>query len=192
MLAERLILEEPTHPSAAQKLPLIVELAGQWERLHAEAEAAWSEAGRANEAAGEIIPPIQLPEGMTRGFPLNRDDLAQRDHADRQAGFVEPQSSPRVEAYDRWCKQYEAILGYYRIEELEKAADEIQRQANALADRIRTLRPSDAYSAARKFRVLRARFTDGEGGFDDVNPIHAFQDDLDFLASMANPIRDQR
>lgn len=186
--ATRLIVNEPPPTPSSS----IVVLADQWERLHVEAKAAWAVADRASNAAFEIIPMVHLPEGSEQGWNLHRDQLAQLDLIDRQRGRIDPKSSPRVEAYDLWRKQNDAIFGYFRSHELEKAADDIQKQANDIAEEIRAIRPTDAYSAARKFRVLRFTYEDGDGGFDDAAAIHAFQDDLDFLASTGNPVRSPR
>lgn len=65
---------------------------------------------------------------------------------------------------------------------LEAAFDRQAGRADDLADTIAGTPARTAAEAATKFRILLQRYGDGQGGFDQAEPIAAFLADLEELA----------
>lgn len=186
--AARLVIEEPaqqcaTSPAGAPSLSL-TQLAGQWEALNRDADEAWKRLQIAEEAATRIMPPIPEICQNDHGYLAGRETLAEVDAMDRRR-YGEHIGSPRVAAYDLYNAQFDAIQSSFGVPGLEQIADRAQAAANITADLVMTLRPTTLHEAALKYRVIRIRFEDGKGGFDQPEKLHEFQADLDYLASVA-------
>lgn len=69
------------------------------------------------------------------------------------------------------------------VDRLEAAFDSAAAAADGLAEIVAELKPQTAAEAAIKFKILLARYGDGDGGFDDAEPIFAFLTDLEELAA---------
>lgn len=70
----------------------------------------------------------------------------------------------------------------------EALAEVFDRQAGLaddLADAIAAMTVRTAAEAAAKFRILLQRYSDGQGGFDQAEPMFAFLADLEELARRA-------
>lgn len=65
---------------------------------------------------------------------------------------------------------------------LAEAFDRQAGKADDLADTIAAMTARTAAEAAAKFRILLQRYGDGQGGFDQAEPIVAFLADLEELA----------
>ena len=65
---------------------------------------------------------------------------------------------------------------------LAEAFDRQAGRADDLADTIAATPARNASEAAAKFRILLQRYGDGQGGFDQAEPIVAFLADLEELA----------
>jgi len=187
--AARIVIEEPTGqdlgPWAPSTTPSLAQLAHRWEALNRDAQEAWSRLEAASSAAERIVPPFPPNCVDHRGFLMDRPDLVRMDEAERREPRPSSAGSPRVAAYDLWNEQHDAIASSFGIPGLEEAADRAQVAANRLAEAIMTMRPASAAEAAIKFRIVRIRFENGQGGFDQPDKIHNFQADLDHLAEIA-------
>jgi hypothetical protein len=135
-------------------------------------------------AAHHPAVPDLIRDPRATGAWLSRRDLESADYEGRAFGQSRPSRRPRVEAYDRWIAQCEAVDGRFDVQRLEAALEQAAASSRAIGERIAALRPATSQEAAFKFRVLLALHRVGDGGLDDHVPIRAFLDDLEHVAGL--------
>ncbi len=140
----------------------------------------------ASDAAEALHPtPPQIIQDWQRpGKAYNRLRLAELDANAAQVTWPKPKGSPRVEAFDHWRAQIDAIDSSFGVPGLDDVMERAGVAEDRAAQRVAALRPATVQEAVVKYAVLLASWGDlknkeiisGEVFYD-------FLSDLEHLAS---------
>jgi hypothetical protein len=171
-------------PTEASPLQLA---AAEFIAIRAESDAQAARVMAAAEAADALYPdvPASIRNPQLPTLPLNRVQLQQMDKNAKSLTWPVPEGSPRIEAFEHWVAQKDAIDRSFGLPELDAAWERMKDAEDAVADRVVALKPSTVQEAAIKYGVLLAAFASRDRE-DITAPIVFFQFLAD-LEHLANP-----
>lgn len=170
--------------ASAARHPSITALAAEWQAAWNESEAAFQRLAAAEHTAAASYP--DFPASCTGRDATGRTGHLSRDEIERMGrlGLVSTTDlwARRLEAYDRWAAECEAIDARLGVPALFEAFNRSSFHAQHLADRVLEMTPQTPTELALKFAVLLKRCEDGAGGIDEAGPVFRFMEDLERLA----------
>ncbi len=161
--------------------------AAEFIAFRAESDAQGARVRAAAEAASALYPdlPASIRNPQRPGQPLERIQLQQMDESAKRQTWPAPEGSPRVEAFDHWVAQIDAIDRSFGLLELDATWEKINDAEDAVADRVVALKPRTVQEAAIKYGVLLAAF--GSSDREEITAPIVFFNFLADLEHLANP-----
>lgn len=169
----------------------IATTAKKWLAEQAAMDEAWERWTAAIDAATSLHPepPEILRDQVTNAVHLDRDHYARLDCRARIARAIPMTAGPRVEAFDIWKAQMDAIDTDHHIPALEAEVDRRTEAGWQAAHELAALVPQTIQEAMVKYGVMLAAFGDRGGGprerepsIDQARPFFRFLQDLEHLA----------
>jgi hypothetical protein len=172
-------------PAAPEAMSPLLRAAAEFAACRADHDEAWSRLSAAMDAAEKLAPePPQIIRDWQRpGFALGRLKLANMDAAAVALTWPKPEGSPRVEAYDRWRAQVEAIESSFGIPGLDEVSTRANHATDNAAERVAAMRPETIQEAVVKYAVLLASWGNEKSReIDGGELFFAFLSDLEHVA----------